>query len=197
MPSPLHSNPFDWFDAWYLQALDAISPDPNAMTLATVDSRGCPSTRVVLLKSWDANGFVFHTNRRSRKGTELQANPHAALSFYWREFGRQIRIEGTTALLDDDASDAYFASRARDAQIGAWASLQSSELGSWDELETRVKELTAEFEGKPVPRPPHWGGTRVVPNRFEFWMAGQARIHERWQFDLSPDGDWAFRLLYP
>lgn len=195
MPNAPFHDPLEWFDAWYSEASQKVSPDPNAMTLATADEAGRPSSRVVLLKGWDADGFVFYTNRSSRKGRDMAANPHAALSFYWRELGRQIRIEGRVELVDDDECDVYFASRPRGSQLGAWASLQSEPLDSFDTLIDRISKYEGEF-GEAVPRPPHWGGYRVVPDRLEFWESGEFRIHKRWEFVRTADG-WSISALYP
>ncbi len=196
MPTPAYDDPTAWFDAWFAEASQKISPEPNAMTLATVDDTGQPSIRVVLLKEWDADGFVFYTNRDSRKGEHLARNPAAALNFYWRELGRQIRIEGPVHPVDDAQSDRYFASRARMSQIGAWASEQSRELDDWTTFAERVKRYEAHFEGRVVDRPPHWGGYRVVPQRIEFWESGEFRLHERWEFRRE-SGPWSARMLYP
>lgn len=170
--------------------------DPTAMTLATADASGRPSARVVLLKHADAEGLVFYTNRTSRKGRELAENPHAALCFMWPSLGEQIRVEGSVVLARDDESDAYFASRARESQLGAWASLQSQPLTSRDELLQRLAEMDARFSGKPIPRPPHWGGYRLVPSRFEFWREGAARIHDRDVYERDGQG-WRVTKLFP
>lgn len=197
MPQPPHDNPFRWFDAWYGEALQTISPEPNAVALSTADERGRPSCRMVLLKSWDAHGFVFFTNWRSRKGQHLEANPHAALTFWWRELERQIRIEGPVAKVPDQESDAYFASRARGSKIGAWASKQSSELADRQTLIDRVAELEERYPEE-VPRPPHWGGYRLTPLRIEFWAAGEFRLHDRFEFIRpSPAGEWSVKRLFP
>ena len=196
MPKPPFEDPFVWFETWYDEALAAVSVDPNAMTLATVSAHGSPSSRVVLLKAWDRDGFVFYTNRESRKGIEIAQTGRVALSFYWRDLGRQIRIEGRADRVDDETSDAYFASRPRGAQVGAWASLQSSAVASSAIIEQRLEEFEAQFEGVEVPRPPHWGGYRVVPNLLEFWSSGDNRIHERWLFERSGDG-WDVTMLFP
>lgn len=198
MPTAPHQDPHIWFDAWFAEASQTISTDPNAMTLATADAAGRPSSRVVLLKEWDARGFVFYTNRKSRKGEHLTANPHASLSFYWRDLSRQIRIEGPVEIVSGAESDEYFASRPRGSQIGAWASLQSTELTSRDELIARTKELEDQYDGVPIPRPPHWGGYRVVPLLIEFWESGEFRLHDRWEFRRDDvDTDWRMRRLFP
>lgn len=196
MPDPPFDDPFQWFDAWYAEALENVSPNPDAMALATADRDGRPSSRVVLLKSWDREGFVFHTNRTSRKGRELEENPRAALTFYWRDLDHQIRIEGTAAKLSERESDEYFSTRERGSQIGAWASMQSNPMQHPSELEERVREFEERFP-ETVPRPPHWGGYRIKPLRFEFWEQGNFRIHTRWEFHLVPEGGWSSALLYP
>ena len=192
---PTYNDPFEWFDAWFTEASQEVAIDPNAMTIATVDRDGNPSLRVVLLKSWDREGFVFYTNRRSRKGSELAQTGRVALNFFWRDLGRQIRIEGEAVEVDDAQSDAYFATRLRGSQIGAWASLQSQPLEKPDEFAKRVQRYEEEFPGE-VPRPPHWGGYRVVPNRMEFWALGEFRMHERWVFEHADDA-WSAVQLYP
>lgn len=179
------------------EAVDRVRlPDPTAMSLATVSTDGSPSVRIVLLKEFDERGFVFYTNLTSRKGRELAATSKAALCFYWAALDTQIRIEGTVEPVSDTEADAYFASRARDSQIGAWASLQSQTLASMEALRERVAEVEARYAGEPVPRPPHWSGKRVRPSRIEFWHAGAFRLHERRLFER--DGDrWTMRRLFP
>lgn len=192
--------PFDPFERFALllsEAERAIPVDPNAMTLTSVGADGRPSARIVLLKGVDARGFVFYTNLASRKGRELLAHPWAALLFYWAPLERQVRVEGAVEQVSDAEADAYFASRPRPSQIGAWASLQSQPLDSRATLEGRVAQLTRDFEGKPVPRPPHWSGLRVVPDRLEFWHARPSRLHERVVYTRAPDGAWQTQALYP
>ena len=173
-------------------------PEPTAMTVATVDAEGRPSARTVLLKAHDERGFVFYTNLRSRKGRELAGNANAALLFHWRMMrnGIQVRIEGRTEQVADREADTYFASRPRGSQIGAWASDQSETLRDGKTFERRLDEMDARFEGGPVPRPPHWSGLRVVPERIEFWYGAEYRLHERWLYELV-DGEWTKRMLYP
>jgi len=171
-------------------------PDPNAMSLATVGPDGQPSNRIVLLKGADERGFVFYTNYDGRKGQELRANPRAALCFHWPPLETQIRIEGTVEPVSDADADAYFASRARVSQLGAWASHQSQVMPSADALEQRVAQYAQEFEGRPVPRPPHWSGFRVVPQRIEFWHNRPSRLHERHVYVREGDG-WRVDLVYP
>lgn len=187
------------FDALFAEALAAGEPDRTAMTVATASADGRPSARIVLLKAHDARGFVFYTHLDGRKGLELQANPQAALLFHWprvRE-GVQVRIEGDVDIVGDAEADAYFASRPRMSQIGAWASQQSKTLATREEFDARVAEVEARFEGKEVPRPDGWSGLRVVPDRIEFWYGAQFRLHERWCYEAGAEGRWSKRLLYP
>jgi pyridoxamine 5'-phosphate oxidase len=167
------------------------------MALATVDAAGRPSVRMVLLKGHGPDGFVFYTNRESRKAGDLAAVPKAALLFHWKSLRRQIRIEGAVAQVTDAESDAYFASRSRDSQLGAWASDQSRPLDSRATFEARFEEIQRRFDGQDVPRPPHWGGYRLTPNHIEFWQDRAHRLHERRVFDLVGDGTWSEGLLYP
>lgn len=166
------------------------------MTLATATANGLPSARIVLLKEVDAEGFLFYTNLQSRKSRDLKENPHAALCFYWMPMGRQVRVEGVLEQVEDARADAYFASRPRARQLGAWASLQSEPMQSRAELDARVAEMEKRFEGKPVPRPPHWSGWRVAPQHIEFWQASEERLHARHLFTRQGEG-WKHSLLYP
>jgi pyridoxamine 5'-phosphate oxidase len=188
--------PFHRFGEWFAAASAAEPDNPNAMTLATCTANGTPSARIVLLKSWDEHGFVFYTNLGSRKGTELAANPRAALLFYWKSLARQIRIEGTIRLVTPAEADEYYASRPRPSRIGAWASEQSRVLASRAELEARVAEFEARYPGETVPRPPFWSGFRLTPTRFEFWHERPFRLHERRTFVACGEG-WRAGLLYP
>lgn len=190
------TDPFALFHDWYTEARTTEINDSNAMALATADAAGRPSVRMVLLKGYDERGFVFYTNRESRKAGELAANPHVALLFHWKSLRRQIRIEGPIGFASDEESDAYFASRSRDSQLGAWASDQSRPLDTRATFEARFAEVQARFEGQPVPRPPHWGGYRVTPERIEFWLDREHRLHERRVFTRAGDG-WQEGMLFP
>lgn len=190
------TDPFALFDAWLAEAEAAEPNDPNAMALATADAAGRPSVRMVLLKGHDPRGFVFYTNRESRKAGDLAANAHAALLFHWKSLRRQIRIEGAVERVSDAESDAYFASRSRASQLGAAASDQSRPLDSRPTFEARYAEAETRYAGGPVPRPPHWGGYRVVPDAIEFWQDRAHRLHERRLFTRLGEG-WTEGLLYP
>lgn len=196
-------DPYALFDAWYAEARASEINDSNAMALATADAEGHPSVRMVLLKGHgpDADGvagggFIFYTNLESRKGGELAENPNVALLFHWKSLRRQIRIEGPVQRVTDATADAYFASRPRDSQLGAWASDQSRPLDSRATFEARFAEAKARFEGQDVPRPPHWTGHIVKPVRIEFWQDRQFRLHERWLFEQDGDS-WRSHMLYP
>ena len=178
------------------QAVAVGIPEPTGMTLATAGAGGRPGARVVLLKGHDADGFVFYTNLGSRKARELAANPRACLVFWWRETEQQVIIDGVVAAVSDEDADAYFASRPRGSQIGAWASKQSTELDSRDVFVERIERFEREFEGREVPRPVHWSGFRVSPERIEFWYGREFRWHERVVFTAGGDG-WIESLLYP
>ncbi|MBU3078044.1 pyridoxamine 5'-phosphate oxidase [Sphingomonas quercus] len=184
------------FDAWLIEATDGELNDPNAVYLATADGSGRPSLRTVLLKDHDARGFVFYTNQESRKAADLAANPHAALLFHWKSLRRQVRVEGPVSPVSDAEADDYFASRARASQLGAWASDQSRPLDARATFEARYAEAAARYEGRDVPRPPHWGGYRVAPERIEFWTDRAHRLHERRLFVRDGAG-WFEGLLYP
>lgn len=189
--------PYRLFGAWFDKACKTEPENPNAMTVATVDAAGRPHARMVLLKDWGADGFVFYTNTDSPKGTDLAANPRAALLFYWKTLGRQVRIEGAVAPVSHKEADAYFATRPRGAQIGAWASKQSAPLAGRFELEKRVMEVAARFGTGDVTRPPNWSGYRVTAERIEFWRQGMFRLHRRQLFTALDDGCWQVDLLYP
>ncbi len=194
------SEPFQRFAELFARAKGELSrecfPDPNTMSVATVGTDGRPSNRIVLLKAFDERGFVFYTNYEGRKGSELLANPYCALCFHWPPMGIQIRIEGRAEPTSDAEADAYFASRARASQLGAWASDQSRPMTQPGDLERRVAEVAARFEGSSVPRPPHWSGFRVVPDRIEFWRNRASRLHDRTVYEREGDG-WRVTALYP
>lgn len=190
------NDPHWLFESWMAEAMAQELNDPTAMALATATPDGRPSVRMVLLKGHDARGFVFYTNMDSQKGGELAANPRAALLFHWKSLRRQVRVEGTVGPVTEAEADAYFASRARDSQLGAWASDQSRPLESRALFEDRYAEMKHQFEGKTVPRPPRWSGYRVIPDRIEFWTDRPHRLHERRLF-LREEGGWTEGLLYP
>ncbi len=194
----LLADPFAQFTAWFEEAKACPGIRlPEAMCLSTVDPGGLPDGRMLLLKQYDRRGFVFYTGLQSTKGRALLAFPRAALTFYWEELDRQVRIQGTTELVAEDEADAYFATRPRPSQIAAHASEQSAPLADRAALERRVEELRAAFEGKPVPRPRHWGGLRVVPLRCEFWQSRPDRLHDRFVFTRLGRDMWETTMLYP
>ena len=190
--------PFGLFASWLAEAEKSEPADPEAMAVATVDARGMPDVRMILLKGADARGFVFYTNCESAKGLELAANPQAALLFYWKSLGRQIRIRGPVEAATEAEADAYFATRHRESRIGAWASSQSRPLASRAALEDAVAQLTSKFEGGDVLRPDYWRGYRVRPLQIEFWQSGAFRLHDRIVFRRDRlDGPWTKARLYP
>jgi pyridoxamine 5'-phosphate oxidase len=191
-------DPIGAFASWFDHAAAAGVPEPGAMVLATADAEGTPSARTVLLKAVDRRGFVFYTNRASRKGADLAANPRAALVFNWVPVRRQVLVRGDVEPVDDDESDAYFASRPRGSQIGAWASRQSEVAADRAELDRRAADVEARFDGLDVPRPPFWGGYRVIPVAVEFWQGRIDRLHDRLRFRRDGvDAPWVLERLFP
>jgi pyridoxamine 5'-phosphate oxidase len=191
--------PFRRFGEWMERAMAAGVAEPTAMALATADAEGRPSVRMVLLKGFDERGFVFYTNLESRKGRELTENPHAALCIFWQPLELQVRIEGPVQPVSEVEADEYYASRARGSRIGAWASMQSRPLPSYDALMESVREYEARFTGENIPRPPYWSGFRLDPTRIEFWQGRPSRLHERERFDRDPAdaARWQVQNLYP
>lgn len=196
MTARMETDPFALFDAWFAEARASEPNDANAMALATSTLDGHPSLRMVLLKGHGPDGFIFYTNLDSRKGAELAANAHVALLFHWKSLRRQVRIEGPVTPVDDATADAYFATRSRDSQLGAWASDQSRPLGSRETFEARFAEMQARFDGQDVPRPPRWSGWRVTPAAIEYWQDREHRLHERNLF-VRDGENWTKGLLYP
>ncbi|TAH33576.1 MAG: pyridoxamine 5'-phosphate oxidase [Alphaproteobacteria bacterium] len=190
------SNPFALFKIWYDQAEKQEPSDPMAMSLATVNAAGQPSVRIVLMRQYDAEGFSFYTNYLSRKAADLSANAKAAINFYWKSTNRQVRAEGEIVKLSASESDDYFASRHSESQLGAWASQQSQNLESPQLLRDRLEEYRRDFAGKPIVRPPHWGGYKLVVNQIEFWQGQEHRLHDRELF-IRTDNGWKSRILYP
>jgi pyridoxamine 5'-phosphate oxidase len=183
-------NPFEQFALWFRELLQSNDPEPYAMTLSTVNALGKPASRVVLLRHFDEAGFVFYTNYQSQKGSEIEQFPFVAINFFWPGFERQVRIEGAVTRVESDVSDAYFASRPRESQIGAWSSPQSTEIGSRAELEQAFAAFSEKFADRVVSRPSHWGGYLIKPDKFEFWQGRPGRLHDRLCFHLSDSGYW-------
>mgnify|MGYP000754520949 CR=1 FL=1 len=189
------ANPIDQFTRWWNEAVASQIDEVNAMTLATVNATGVPAARIVLLKGYTDDGFVFFTNYTSAKSKEIDANKNAALLFFWKELERQIRIEGVLEKVSEENSNEYFKTRPRESQIGAWASPQSTTI-TRAELEKRVEEFTKKFEGQEVPRPEHWGGFRLIPARFEFWQGRAGRLHDRFVYE-NKNGVWEIGQIAP
>ncbi len=190
-------DPIVEFTRWFAQAQQAQLPEPNAMTLATATAGGAPSARIVLLKAFDERGFVFFTDYRSRKGAELEANPRAALVFYWGELERQVRITGAVILVSREESERYFRSRPLGSRLGAWASHQSRAIPGRAALEADLREIEARFGDGDVPLPPHWGGFRVVPETIEFWQGRESRLHDRIRYEREGRERWKVERLSP
>lgn len=190
------ADPFVQFGRWMDEAIAAEVPEPTAMCLSTASKDGRPSSRMVLLKGFDQDGFVFYTNYNSHKGRELAENPHAALTFFWPELERQVRIAGSTSKVSDEESDEYFSSRPYTSRLGAWASDQSEPIESKTVLVTKAAKLAIKYATGGVPRPPHWGGYRVVPDLIEFWQGRPSRLHDRICYEMS-EGSWRIKRLSP
>jgi len=192
----MNHDPFTTFGGWFAEAQATEPNDPNAMILATATAAGRPAARTVLLKAWDQRGFVFYTNLTSRKSEELNQNPSAALLFHWKILHRQVRIEGTVSLVADGEADAYFSTRPRASQLGAWTSAQSKELADRETFDREFSATETRFTGQPVPRPPFWSGWRLTPAYFEFWQDQQFRLHDRITYKRDKD-QWITGRLYP
>ena len=191
-------NPIIKFKEWFDLAIKKEINDPNAMSLSTADESGFPSVRMVLLKGFDTNGFVFYTNLESRKANEFKSNPNVAVCFHWKSLQRQVRIEGQVSQVSDEEPNEYFNSRARLSRIGAWASMQSQALESRDYLLTRLKTFEEKYNGETIPRPTHWSGNRIKAKRIEFWQDGEFRLHDRFVFERqSLEDAWTKTRLYP
>jgi len=191
-------DPIELFKVWMDEAKKSEPNDPNALSLATSNKNNIPSVRMVLLKEFNQNGFVFYTNLNSQKGNELKENPNAAMCFHWKSLLRQIRISGTITQVEDSVADQYYNSRGYDSRIGAWASKQSKELKNRNELANSIKEFKQKFDDKNnVPRPEHWSGWNLLPTRIEFWLDGDSRIHERLNYTIDKSGNWIKSLLSP
>lgn len=190
-------NPFDQFEEWFNDAIEANIDLPDAMTLATATPDGIPSARMVVLRGFDKKGFCFYTDYDSQKGRELAANPHAAVVFYWRELDRQVRITGTIVKITDTESDAYFASRPRESQLAVWTERQTVVISGREHLEQNFENAKLAYADKDIPRPSHWGGYRLIPTLFEFWQGSPSRLHDRIRYTLIEDGNWTIETLSP
>lgn len=193
----LETNPFKQFDCWFKEAIDHNILIPEGMTLATVDEHGHPDARVVLLKEVSQNQFIFFTNYHSHKASQLEACPQAALVFWWALLERQVRMKGKVQKVSASESDAYFKTRPRGSQIGAWASYQSKKLNDRSELESAYGDFEKRYADQEIPRPPHWGGYALIPSSFEFWQGRESRLHDRFFYDLDPSGAWNISQLSP
>jgi pyridoxamine 5'-phosphate oxidase len=197
LESDLEKSPFAQFARWFEDAKRSQPQLPESMTVSTCGSDGIVSSRICLLKSFDARGFVFYTNYNSRKGTQISDNPRVALNFFWPVLDRQVRVEGVAVKTTGEEADAYFETRPRGSQLGAWASSQSAVIPGRGDLDQRFRELEANHKGRPVPRPPHWGGYRVIPVEIEFWQGRQDRLHDRFVYRLREPKDWVIVRLSP
>lgn len=197
LESNINPNPLKQFQIWFQQALEAEILEPNAMTLATVDSEGKPTARIVLLKHLDERGFSFFTNYESEKGKNLSQNPWVSLVFWWGDLERQVRIQGKVEKISPAESDQYFSSRPLGSQLGAWVSEQSTIINSREVLDTRLDELEKQYQAQNIPRPEHWGGFRVIPHQIEFWQGRENRLHDRLRYRLQADQSWIIERLAP
>lgn len=197
LENDLDPSPFMQFQRWFADARERISALPEAMTVSTATKEGVVTSRVCLLKSFDEHGFVFFTNYSSRKGAHISENPRVALSFFWAALDRQVRIDGVAVKVTEEESDAYFATRPRGSQLGAWASNQSTVIHGRGDLEHRFHELETNYRDLAVPRPPHWGGYRVIPVEIEFWQGRSDRLHDRFVYRLREPKDWIIERLSP
>jgi len=197
LESDLEKSPFRQFGRWYEEARQRETMPEGAMTVSTCGSDGIVSSRTALLKGFDEHGFVFYTNYNSRKGTQISENPRVSLCFYWASLERQVRVEGVAVKTTAEESDAYFATRPRGSQLGAWASNQSAVIPGRGDLDQRFRELEANYRDRPVPRPPHWGGYRVIPVEIEFWQGRADRLHDRFVYRLREPKDWIIERLSP
>ncbi|MBU1371566.1 MAG: pyridoxamine 5'-phosphate oxidase [Bacteroidetes bacterium] len=197
LESDVAENPYSQFEKWFTEALNAEVLEPNAMTLATANTNGIPSARIVLLKEFTNEGFVFYTNYNSQKGKEIESNPYAALIFFWADLERQIRIEGVVEKVSEEESNQYFNSRPKGSQLGALTSPQSETINSREFLEKKLADLEKQYEDKEVIKPEHWGGYRVIPNRIEFWQGQSNRLHDRIVYIQGKDKNWKFERLAP
>jgi pyridoxamine 5'-phosphate oxidase len=197
LESDVATHPIEQFEIWWQQALESEISEPNAMTLSTASSDGMPSARVVLLKGFDREGFVFYTNYKSYKAMQLEENPRACLTFYWKELERQVKIVGLVSKVADEENDAYFASRPEGSRIGAWTSPQSQVIENREWLDSRFQHLVKEMGGTQIQRPPHWGGYVVKPVIVEYWQGRPSRLHDRIQYTLQENGEWKIERLAP